>query len=77
MEKSAPRVRFEICVPKEARGLEFFLGNNLMTGSPLVGDKIKHAATGRVFEITERCWLEGVDRTADLSLTVKEVTPSE
>ncbi|WP_287917525.1 hypothetical protein [Comamonas sp.] len=48
-----------------------------MTGSPLVGDKIKHAATGRVFEITERCWLEGVDRTADLSLTVKEVTPSE
>lgn len=51
----------------------FFIGNNLITGPVLVGDKIKDQATGRVFEVVERTWLSGEDRKANIAILIKEL----
>ncbi|MFA9288062.1 hypothetical protein ACCQ08_25015 [Comamonas sp. SY3] len=49
--------------------LGVYLGNNLVTGPLLVGDKIK-LEDGRVLVVTERTWLDGHQREANLLVTV-------
>lgn len=52
--------------------LDLYLGTNLKTGSPMVGDKIK-AEDGRLFVVTGRTWLSGRERKADMLIQIAEI----
>lgn len=61
---------------KHLEGIELFLGTSLVTGVPLVGDKIE-TSTGTTYVVTERTWLSGKDRKANIAITIAEVPNSE
>lgn len=64
---------FILQIPEGMSPVSLFLGNNLITGPVLVGDKIKDQATGRVFEVVGRTWLSGEDRKANIAILLKEL----
>lgn len=68
---------FVLKTPADASHLEFFIGTSLLTGSPQVGDEIRHEATGRTFLVTKRAWLAGRDRRADLEITISDPPAQE
>lgn len=74
-EQNIPNVILR--VPKgHLEGIELFLGTTLVTGAPLVGDKIE-ASPGKVYVVTERTWLSGKERQANIAITIAEVQNSE
>lgn len=69
-DKAGKIPNFILQTPKGTPSLELFLGNNLLTGPLLVGDKIKDPASGTLFVVVERTWLSGKDREANLLIRV-------
>lgn len=74
-EQNIPNVI--VRVPKDHLvDIKLFLGTTLVTGVPLIGDKIE-ASPGKVFVVTERTWLSGKDRQANIAITIAEAPNSQ
>lgn len=74
-EQNTPNVI--VRVPKgHLEGIELILGTTLVTGVPLVGDKIE-VSPGKVYVVTERTWISGKERQANIAITIAEAPNSE
>lgn len=71
MENEAPAIRFTGLMD----ALTFDMGAGVLTGPPLVGDKIRHLQTGRVFVVTSREWQAGLERRASMLIHLREEAP--
>lgn len=56
-----------------ANSLNLFLGTNIVTGVPLVGDKIEDSLSGRMFIVIDRTWIGGETRSASIVITLSEI----
>lgn len=72
MENDAPQkpeiTNFLLLTPPGTPQLDMFIGNNLITGPFLLGDRIRDKASGLEFVVAERIWLSGKDRQANLMI---------